>query len=148
MLETSNGLRAHLGYWLRRLSDEVDGRFERELAKQGVTVAQWKVMSTIDRGDAVTTGDVARFLGIDASAVSRLVDRLVLKGLMVRNPDPASRRSMLLALTGTGSKLVPRLAQIAEENEAYFFDSLAEEQRTLLVDCIRTVLAGTESAGA
>jgi hypothetical protein len=34
------GLHDHVGYWLRRLSDEVHTSFERQIAARGVTVAQ------------------------------------------------------------------------------------------------------------
>jgi DNA-binding MarR family transcriptional regulator len=135
-----SGLRDHLGYWLRRLSDEVHGRFERELAEHGVTVSQWAVLITVHRGDATTTREVARYLDIDAGAVSRLVDRLTAKGLMTREPDPASRRTLRLALTDTGRDLTPRLAEIADRNDAHFFARLDPDQRHQLEDWIRRLI--------
>ena len=48
---------------------------------------------------------------------------------MTREPDPASRRSLLLALTDAGHRLVPELAAIADRNDAHFFGSLSPEQR-------------------
>ncbi|WP_370416080.1 MarR family winged helix-turn-helix transcriptional regulator [Streptomyces fradiae] len=137
MAASTSGLRDHLGYWLRRLSDEVHGRFERELAEHGVTVSQWGVLITVHRGDATTTREVARYLGIDAGAVSRLVDRLAAKGLMTREPDPASRRTLRLALTETGRDLAPRLAEIADRNDAHFFADLGPDRRRQLEDWIR-----------
>jgi DNA-binding MarR family transcriptional regulator len=133
-------LRDHLGYWLRRLSDEVHGRFERELAAHDVTVSQWAVLITLYRGDAATTREVARYMGIDAGAVSRLVDRLAAKGLMSREPDPASRRTLRLTLTDAGRDLAPRLAEIADRNDAHFFAALEPEQRRQLESWIRRLV--------
>ncbi|GAA0664818.1 MarR family transcriptional regulator [Kitasatospora atroaurantiaca] len=141
MTGTTSGLRDHLGYWLRRLSDEVHGRFEKELARHDVTVSQWAVLVTVHRGDAVTTREVARFIDIDPGAVSRLVDRLAAKGLITREPDPASRRSLRLTLTETGRELVPRLAEIADRNDAYFFGALEPGTRAQLEARIRQLLA-------
>jgi MarR family transcriptional regulator, organic hydroperoxide resistance regulator len=140
VVTSNNGLRDHLGYWLRRLSDEVHGRFERELAAHDVTVAQWTVLVTVHRGDASTTREVARYINIDAGAVSRLVDRLVAKGLMGREADPASRRSLLLVLTPAGRSLVPRLVEIADRNEAHFFGALDPAQRDRLQGWIRALV--------
>ncbi|MFG2334652.1 MarR family winged helix-turn-helix transcriptional regulator [Streptomyces sp. NPDC048604] len=140
MTASSSGLRDHLGYWLRRLSDEVHGRFERELAQHDVTVSQWAVLITVHRGDATTTREVARYMDIDAGAVSRLVDRLAAKGLMTREPDPASRRTLRLALTDTGRDLAPRLAEIADRNDAHFFAGLDPAQRHQLEEWTRRVL--------
>ncbi|MFE9559126.1 MarR family winged helix-turn-helix transcriptional regulator [Streptomyces sp. NPDC006703] len=137
MTSSTSGLRDHLGYWLRRLSDEVHGRFERELAKHDVTVSQWAVLITLYRGDATTTREVARYMGIDAGAVSRLVDRLAAKGLTIREPDPASRRTVRLTLTDAGRDLAPRLAEIADRNDAHFFAALEPNQRRQLESWIR-----------
>ncbi|GAA0274065.1 MarR family winged helix-turn-helix transcriptional regulator [Streptomyces polychromogenes] len=137
MTASSSGLRDHLGYWLRRLSDEVHGRFEKQLAEHGVTVSQWAVLITVHRDDASTTREVARYVGIDAGAVSRLVDRLIAKGLMSRESDPGSRRIMRLTLTEAGRELTPRLAEIADLNDAHFFAHLDPDQRLLLEDWIR-----------
>ncbi|WP_406164991.1 MarR family winged helix-turn-helix transcriptional regulator [Streptomyces sp. NBC_00996] len=140
MTTPPSGLRDHLGYWLRRLSDEVHGRFEKELARHDVTVSQWAVLATVHRGDATTAGEVARYIDIDAGAVSRLVDRLAAKGLMTREPDPDSRRSLRLTLTQAGHDLVPELAAIADRNDSYFFDSLTPQQREQLEAWIRRLV--------
>jgi len=137
---STSGLRDHLGYWLRRLSDEVHGRFERELAEHDVTVSQWAVLITLYRGDATTTREVARYMGIDASAVSRLVDRLAAKGLTTREPDPESRRTVRLTLTDAGRNLAPRLAEIADRNDAHFFAALEPDQRRQLETWIRRLV--------
>ncbi|MER8187783.1 MarR family transcriptional regulator [Kitasatospora sp. NPDC094015] len=143
MTASTNGLRDHLGYWLRRLSDEVHGRFERELAEHGVTVSQWAVLITVYRGDATTTREVARYVDIDVGAVSRLVDRLVAKGLISREPALESRRILRLTLTDAGRELAPRLAGIADRNDAHFFAHLTADQRLQLEEWIRGLVGET-----
>ncbi|GAA2741942.1 MarR family transcriptional regulator [Kitasatospora cinereorecta] len=135
----TSGLHDHLGYWLRRLSDEVHSSFEAELGAHGVTASQWGVMVSVAHGHR-TTGAVARQLDIDPGAVSRLVDRLVAKDLVRREPDPASRRSVLLVLTEAGRELVPVLAEVADRNDAHFFGSLEAGQRRQLETWIRRLV--------
>jgi DNA-binding MarR family transcriptional regulator len=130
----------YAGYWLRRLSDEVHHSFERQLAGHGVTAAQWNVLVTVYHGQATTTAEVARLIGIDAGAVSRLVDRLAAKGLMTRHADPASRRSLRLSLTGAGRGLVPVLIRIANDNDAAYFGVLPAREREALVRLLRQLL--------
>ena len=140
-----SGLRDHVGYWLRRLSDEVHGRFERQLLAHGVTVAQWTVLVTIYHREATTTTEVAQFINIDPGAVSRLVDRLVAKGLMARLPDPSSRRRLQLSLTPSGQALVPVLIRLADENDAIFFGGLSAEERTGLMKLLQHLLPPSPS---
>ncbi len=131
----------HVGYWLRRLSDEVHHSFEQQLAAHRVTVAQWNVLVTVYHQDATTTSTVARFIGIDPGAVSRLVDRLEGKGLMTRHADPASRRSTQLALTPAGQALVPALIALADANDAAYFGQLTPAERTALVQLLRQLFS-------
>jgi MarR family transcriptional regulator, organic hydroperoxide resistance regulator len=135
-----NGLHDHVGYWLRRLSDEVHTSFERQIAARGVTVAQWNVLVTVYHRQATTTAAVAQFIGIDPGAVSRLVDRLADKGLMTRSPDPESRRRLQLSLTDAGRALVPDLIRIADQNDEAFFGALPPGERAALLRLLKQLL--------
>ncbi|MER6546288.1 MarR family transcriptional regulator [Streptomyces sp. NPDC001250] len=138
-MTNTSGLHDHLGYWLRRLSDEVHSRFETELARHDVTVSQWGVMVSVFHGHD-TTKAVAAHMDIDPGAVSRLVDRLMAKGLIGREPDPASRRSVRLVLTDQGQALVPVLAELADRNDHHYFGSLDAAQRRQLEQWIRRLV--------
>jgi DNA-binding MarR family transcriptional regulator len=135
--DSLSGLRDHLGYWLRRLSDEVHLSFERRLAEHGVTVAQWNVLVSLYRNESDTVGGISRFVELDVAAVSRLVDRLVEKGLVVRLSDPSSRRRIPLELTRKARKLVPVLIDLADENDETYFGALTKQQRFELVDLLK-----------
>ena len=141
MSGSTSGLHDHVGYWLRRLSDEVHLSFERKLAAHGVTVAQWNVLVSLFRGEGETVAEVARFIETDAAAVSRLVDRLAEKGLVARSADPASRRRVLLALTPRGAGLVPMLVELADQNEEAFFGTLPPAQRAELAGLLQRLLS-------
>ena len=141
MSRSASGLHDHVGYWLRRLSDEVHLSFERRLAAQGVTVAQWNVLVTLHRGEGETVAEVARFIETDAAAVSRLVDRLAEKGLVTRSADPASRRRVLLALTPPATRLVPALVELADHNDEAFFGTLPPAQRAGLAELLQRLLS-------
>jgi MarR family transcriptional regulator, organic hydroperoxide resistance regulator len=137
---STSGLHDHTGYWLRRLSNLVHETFERVLAEHDVTVAQWNVLVAIYHGDAATPFDSARFIDIDAGAVTRLVDRLVEKRLLDRFPDPKDRRSIRLELTERGQQLVPQLVQLADENDRLFFGPLTLAEHQQLKALISTLL--------
>jgi DNA-binding MarR family transcriptional regulator len=69
------------------------------------------------------------------------VDRLAGKGLMTRHADPATRRSMQLALTPAGRALVPDLIAIADANDAAYFGQLTPAERAALVQLLRQLLS-------
>ena len=140
-------LEDHLGYWLRRLSNRVHRGFAERLEGRGVTVAQWVVLRCLYDVEETPLHALAATVGVDGGAMSRMVDRLVQKGLVVREPDPADRRATRLRLSEPGRQLVPLLAREADENDAAFFDGLGEAGRRRLLATVRKLLAGDAGGG-
>src|SRR5277367_3545301 len=93
-----SNLEAHLGYWLRCLSNFVSHRFAERLETQEVTVAQWVVLRALYDASGVTLNQAAKQVGVDKSSLSRMVERLVHKGLVNRLAG-GDRRSVGLHLT-------------------------------------------------
>jgi DNA-binding MarR family transcriptional regulator len=137
-----NGLHAHTGYWLDRLRGLVHGSFEAALAGQDVSIAQWSVLITLYRGDAVSPREVARFIDLDAGALTRLIDRLEAKRLLRRTPAPGDRRSIRLELTDSARAIVPRLAAMADVNDKAFFGALDAAEHALFRRLLAKLLRG------
>ena len=55
-----------------------------------------------------------------------------IKGLAERQLSKDSQREQVLCLTESGHILVPKLAAIADENDAHFFGHLTDTQRQSL----------------
>jgi DNA-binding MarR family transcriptional regulator len=80
--------------------------WQRAIEELGAVLppAQVRALLVIDAADDLNITGLARTLGTSPSATSRLCDRLVAAGLLVRVPA-ASRREILLQLTGSGQRL-------------------------------------------
>ena len=76
---------------------------------------QVRALLIIDDADELNVTGLARLLGASPSATSRLCDRLAAAGLLARVPAAASRREILLQLTGSGRRLA---AWIREQRQA------------------------------
>lgn len=132
-------LRAHLGYWLRTVSNAVSHAFARHLDGAGVTVAEWVFLRTLHDLDTIGPSQLAERMGMTKGAISKLADRLVGKDLVIRAADPGDGRAHRLALTPAGRALVPRLADIADANEAAFFGALAPTERRQLQALLQAI---------
>ena len=60
MKQKVSGLEAHLGYWLRYVSNHVSHAFSMKLEALGVTVAEWVVLRELHDEDAVAPSAIAR----------------------------------------------------------------------------------------
>jgi len=136
---TPSHLEKHLGYWLRCLSNFVSHTFAERLEKQGVSVAQWVFLRTLYDCGGATLNDTARLVGVDKSTLSRMVERLVQKGWVDRS-EGQDRRSLGLALTAAGKKMVLHSAKLADENDEAFFHTLSARQREDFLSTIKQLL--------
>jgi len=132
-------LHKHLGYWLRCLSNLVSSTFAERLAKQDISVAQWVVLRTLYDKRNVTLNEAAEEVGVDKSSLSRMVERLVQKRLLIR-AEGSDRRSVGLTLAPAAIKLIPRLARLADENDEEFFHTLSAKQREEFLRTIKRLL--------
>jgi DNA-binding MarR family transcriptional regulator len=133
-------LTAHLGYWLRLVSNHVSQGFARKVEAHGVTVAEWVLMRQLFDADALAPSRLAGRMGMTRGAVTRLADRLIAKSLVTRTADPQDGRAQTLALTVLGRGLVPQLAALADANDKEFFDQLAPEDRAALLRILRGIV--------
>lgn len=132
-------LEKHLGYWLRLLSNRVSQRFAERLQNHEITVPQWVVLRLLYDVAPVSLNEIAERAGIDKSSMSRLITRLIQRG-MVLSKAGKDQRSILLSLSAKGQKLVPVLALEADINDSEFFQSLTIEKKTTLMMMIQELL--------
>ncbi len=117
-------LEDHLGYWLRFVSNHVSGTFREKIQGFDVTVAEWVVLRTLYKRSACTLNHLSEDIGVDAGAISRLVDKMIKKKLVTRKTGANDRRSVAIELTENGNSLVPKIANIADKNDSHFFSGL------------------------
>jgi len=135
-----SGLEAHVGYWLRYVSNHVSHAFGVKLEAHGVTVAEWVVLRSLLGVEATTPSRLAETLGMTRGAVSKLVDRLTAKGLVVCEAKASDRRFQSLSLTPAATALVPKLAAAAGRNDDEFFGHLGPERRAELIALMKEVV--------
>lgn len=130
-------LRSHIGYRMRVVSNAVSHSFARKLAVHGVTVAEWVVLREMySSDDSTSQSQIADITGLTRGAISKLVDRILKKGLVTRTESSEDRRFQDLQLTPRALKLVPKLASIADENDESFFSVLPKNERKALMDIL------------
>lgn len=139
MTKAISKLEDHLGYWLRCLSNRVHIGFADKLARHDISVEQWVVLRRLyDLKDATLT-EAASAVGVDKSALSRMVERLAKRGLVSRK-EGLNRRSIGLTLTESGRNLVPQLAKLADENDREFFRDFSMKQKIDLRAALKEAL--------
>lgn len=134
--QTVSPLDAHLGFWLRFVSNQVSAGFSAELAARGVSVTEWVALRSLYDGIDASHGSLVDALGMTKGAVSKIVARLRERGLVAH----AGARAQGLALTPAGRALVPKLAACADANDARFFGHLDDARREALLALLKEMV--------
>lgn len=135
-----SALDAHLGFWLRAVSNAVSGAFADGLAVRGVSVAEWVALRILWDQDRMPPSRLAQAIGMTRGGVTKLADKMIAKGLLEREARADDGRGQALVLTAAGRALTPKLAALADANDAAFFDALAPADRETLKRVLRQVV--------
>jgi DNA-binding MarR family transcriptional regulator len=134
------GERFRAVYW-KALRD-VDSLRLQQWEQSQLTLPQLRVLFQVRRSPGVTTGQLARSMGITVSTTSGLVTKLVDAGLVARGISEDDRRQIPLELTGAGQSLAGELAQVTRP----FLEKLAQELGPDLGRVVAALEAMTEAA--
>ena len=140
-VHTISSLESHAGFWLRFVSNHVSQSFAAKLTPTGVTVAEWVILRELFDTGETAASRIAAASGLTRGAVSKLIDRLLHKGLLTRAEAGKDRRFQDVKLTAAGRALVPKLAALADQNDEEFFRHLSAKERTALVATLRKLIA-------
>jgi DNA-binding MarR family transcriptional regulator len=133
-------LDAHLGFWLRFVSNQVSARFQSVVEEEECSVTEWVALRVLFDQAATSHNTLIEALGMTKGATSKVISRLEARGLVKRVLAEGSNREQLIMLTLTGKKLVPRLAALADENDAYFFKVLSQAERSAFTTALKKLV--------
>lgn len=131
-----SGLEDHLGYWLRYVSNQVSLSFRQRLEEEEMTVGEWVALRLLYENEDFPAS-LAEKIGVTRGAMTKIIDRLFEKGLINRAELQEDRRFQKIAITKSGRALVPKLAHIADENEAFYFSHLSDEDKKSLAHLLK-----------
>jgi len=136
-----SSLDAHLGFWLRFVSNQVSSRFQALLEAQECSVTDWVALRTLFDRPETSHAELIQGLGMTKGATSKVVSRLEQRGLVKRSLAEGGAREQKLGLTAKARSLVPCLAALADENEVHFFGHLGARERKALMEAFRALVA-------
>jgi DNA-binding MarR family transcriptional regulator len=109
-----------------------------------VTLPQFRMLAVLADLGRARSVLVARALGLDASTVTRLADRMVAAGYVSRGSEPGHRGVVTLELTASGKDLVGQVAAWREQELARIFRQLPPAGRSQVTSGLRQLV---EAAG-
>ncbi|WP_299453903.1 MarR family winged helix-turn-helix transcriptional regulator [uncultured Microscilla sp.] len=117
MSDKSYNLDDSLGYLVNHTARAMSHQLNQNFLQAGfnVTGEQWIVLLQILNDDGLNQQEIACKVGKDKASITRLVDGLEKRNLVVRISDKNDRRNKLIYLTNEGKQVKAELSKIAEK---------------------------------
>ena len=118
-----------LFYLIKRTSRSFRRRLNRSFTKAGhdITTEQWRILRCLQNKDGQRQQDLANFVYKDKTLITRIVDSMEKRDLVVRVPDRLDRRQKLIYLTNKGKRLQEELMQIVQKTSLEAQQGIGEE---------------------
>jgi DNA-binding MarR family transcriptional regulator len=132
---------------ISRLSRILERRIAAVLNEHGLNESQFGVLAALRRaGPPYCLSPTALYnsLLISSGAMTNRLERLTAAGFVRRIPDPKDRRSVLVALTPKGLRVIEEAVRAHTDNELRLLACLADGERDTLARLLRKLLVEFE----
>jgi DNA-binding MarR family transcriptional regulator len=137
----------YLAYLLARASHLISAEFHGVVRRARLPVLQWRVLATLADAQVASIGAVADIVLVPQSTLTRVAERMVRSGLLLRAADAADRRITRIRLSAKGLKLAAQLVPQARAHEAAVVDALGEADAATLKRILRRLIEQHAGAG-
>ena len=132
---------------VHRLSRRLNQWYDRQLADIDVTTGEWAVLSELARsgdGSPLTPSQLAAAANVAPSSMTHRLDRMVMRGLLTRDPDPQNRTRVLVRLSDQGYAVYAAAIRDADLVESDLLEALSAEEVDVLAALLEKVLTGLD----
>ncbi len=136
------------GYLVRRLLQLMVENIETRFTGEAVNFSQFLALVSLNAHETHTAADVARFLGHDAGATTRLIDQLEQRGFLSRERSTEDRRVVDLAVTAAGKAMIHRCAATAASFHADLLGDLPPAELAKLMSQLSRLVDKLKAAPA
>jgi DNA-binding MarR family transcriptional regulator len=124
--------------------------YAEAFAPLGINESDFGMLAPLRRAGPpyrLTPTELARHKMMTSGGMTAAIDRLVRKGLLVREPNPADRRGSLVGLTDEGRRVIDDAMVVHTEVEHRLVTALPARDRERLVGYLRTLLQDVDATG-
>jgi DNA-binding MarR family transcriptional regulator len=132
-------------YLLKRAELAVRGCVELALAEADLTPSQYFILLLVKCGEATSSAELARSMGVLPQSMTELITPLEQKGAIVRRPDAANNRILRIELTAEGERIFAKGTEIAIRIERELLEGFDERELARLNRTFTELIAKAEA---
>ena len=127
---------------IRKIVRSVDIESKKIQKEHGVSIPQVLCLNFLRESDTyqTTQGELRKFLNLNASTVSGIINRLEKKGYLARLPKSGDKRVVNIALTSAGDKLLSAMPSLLHEQLSEKLLQLSDEEFEIVEAGLNTLV--------
>ena len=127
---------------IRKIVRSVDIESKKIQKEYGVSIPQVLCLNFLHEtvNYQATQGEIKKFLNLNSSTVSGIVNRLEKKGLIARLPKSGDKRVVNIALTSAGDKLLGSIPSLLHEQLSEKLQKLDDSEIKKVEESLKTLV--------
>lgn len=119
----------------------IGDKFSELLKPYGISSEQYNVLRILrgQKGNPLNMQDIQERMVTKNSNTTRLIDKLLLKELVIRNTCPANRRKIEIKITENGLNILSNLDPIIEHHDTLFTNKLSDKELETLNELLEKI---------
>ena len=109
----------------------------RQSASLNLSVPQFRALNFVDRNRGASLSEVAEHIGLTLPSMSKLIDGLVERKLVIRQSHADDRRRITLGLTARGCTVLQSARASAQASLAERMSTITESERAIVVHAMQ-----------
>ena len=139
--KTPYNIEESLGYIVGRAGRALANRLNQNFEKAGynVTCEQWAVLMNLWQKNGQSQKDLSGQTCKDKTSITRLIDGMEKRNLVVRIPDKKDARQKFIYLTNKGEELQQELLQLVKKTLTEAQEGIKDSELKICKDVLRRV---------
>lgn len=136
-----------IGRLLNFASGRTNALCAKLLEPYGLSLPQWAILSCLWRNGSLTVSALADLVGTGLPATSRIIDRMVDRGLVSRRTHESDRRTIVVQVTELGNRM-DHLSDFHERINDALLAGFSEEDRKKSYELLSRMQENAEKAAS
>jgi DNA-binding MarR family transcriptional regulator len=116
-------------FHINSLTRRFNGRLEKAFRRRRLSIHDWRLLATLANTPLTRPGEIADYIATDPSTLSRMIDRFVRAGVMVRKKPAGEARITELALTRLGHSLYEAAFEVIAAERDRLMGALTDAEK-------------------
>jgi DNA-binding MarR family transcriptional regulator len=130
-----------LPYLVARANRVIHAQLHARLKERGVPVEQWRILTALADGQGRSMGELAETVLMNHSALTKTIDRMVMRALVHRRHDPADNRRVLVYVSEFGEELLAACNREVDGYQSALAAKLGAAKAAQLRDLLDSLVA-------